>query len=117
MVFNRPRNWRATGEVINRSINQRVNLGTDIPAAKNTSANNRAAVSANYFSGDMTTSSACYETAFTSVEPQTRIIPQRCATILRRSRSSEHQLDDNCHQKLDKASPNNLRSNDKDKVI
>jgi len=77
---------------------------------------NRPAVSTSYFSGDIT-SSACYETAFTSVEPRTRIIPQRCATILRRSRSSEHQLDDNRHQNPEKAPPQNFRSNEKDKVI
>ena len=116
VVFNRPKNWRATGEVTDQSLCRRMKLSTGLPASRIDSANSRSTVPASYFSGDITSSSACYETAFTSVEPQTRIIPQRCATILRRSRSSENQLDDDRHQNNVKAQPHNLRSDVKDKV-
>jgi len=115
VVFNRPKNWRATGEVTDQSLCRRMKLSTGLPASRIDSANSRSTVPASYFSGDITSSSACYETAFTSVEPQTRIIPQRCATILRRSRSSENQLDDDRHQNNVKAQPHNLRSDVKDK--
>ena len=110
VVFNRPRGWHPSTETP-RVFIQREKA---VPATRQSlnpqmkpSSTITGRHPASYFtaSGDLTTSSsACYETAFTSVEPRTRIIPQRCASILRRSRSSERCLDDNPRTRTENAS-------------
>ena len=110
VVFNRPRGWRVVLPTVQSEgtngkqfSNDKAKLSSDV------SRNTRKVSGNSYFADDVASSSTCYETAFTSVEPQTRIIRQKCANILRRSRSSERFLDDD--------NPGtNLRPSEKDNI-